>query len=54
VVKLDCDGSLTVNRASVEERLGREWDVQEIHMVMVSMAGHLDEDDDTFTVSWKH
>ncbi len=54
VVKLDCEGKLTVNRASVEERLGREWDVQEIHLVLVSMAGHLDEDDDTFSVSWKH
>ena len=53
-VKLDCEGKLTVKRASVEERLGRAWDVQEIHMVMISMAGHLDEDDDQFSVSWSH
>jgi phenol hydroxylase P2 protein len=53
-VKFDRDGSLVVNRASVEERLGRAWDPQEIHLVLISMAGHLDEDDDQFTVSWKH
>jgi phenol hydroxylase P2 protein len=54
VVKLDCEGRLVVKRASVEERLGRPWDVQEIHLVLISMAGHLDEDDDQFAVSWSH
>lgn len=53
-VKIDRDGSLTIQRASVEERLGREWDPQELHLVMVSMAGNLDEDDDYFTLSWDH
>ena len=53
-VKLDRDMELVINRASVEERLGRAWDPQEIHLVLVSMAGHLDEDDDRFAVSWKH
>ncbi len=53
-VKLDRDGSLTILRASVEERLGREWDPQELHLVMVSMAGNLDEDDDYFTLTWEH
>ncbi|WP_374547306.1 MmoB/DmpM family protein [Rhodoblastus sp.] len=53
-VKLDCEGEIIVKRASVEQRLGREWDPQEIHLVLISMAGHLDEDDDRFTVGWKH
>jgi phenol/toluene 2-monooxygenase (NADH) P2/A2 len=53
-VKLDRDMELVVNRVSVEDRIGRSWDPQEIHLVLVSMAGHLDEDDDRFAVSWKH
>jgi phenol hydroxylase P2 protein len=53
-VKLDCEGKITVNRASVEERLGRPWNLQEIHLVLISMAGNLDEDDDAFTLSWHH
>jgi phenol hydroxylase P2 protein len=53
-VKIDCDMELVVNRASVEQRLERAWDPQEIHLVLISMAGNLDEDDDVFTVSWKH
>ncbi len=53
-VKLDCDDEIVVKRASVEERLGRNWDPQEIHLVLISMAGNLDEDDDRFALSWKH
>jgi phenol hydroxylase P2 protein len=53
-VKLDVDGKLTVNRTSVEERIGRAWNVQEIQLVLISMAGNLDEDDDAFTLSWRH
>jgi phenol hydroxylase P2 protein len=53
-VKLDRDMELVVNRASVESRIGRTWDPQEIHLVLVSMAGNLDEDDDRFAVGWKH
>lgn len=52
-VKLDRDNSIVVNRASVEERLGRAWDPQELHLVIISMAGNLDEDDDYFALEWK-
>lgn len=53
-VKLDRDVSIVVKRASVEERLGRSWDPQEIHLVLISMAGNLEEDDDEFVLSWHH
>ncbi|WP_334175051.1 MmoB/DmpM family protein [Pseudoxanthobacter sp.] len=52
-VKLDRDQEIVVNRASVEERLGRSWDPQAIQLVLISMAGNLDEDDDHFTLSWR-
>lgn len=53
-VKLDREGEIVIKRASVEERLGRLWDPQEIHLILISMAGNLDEDDESFSVSWKH
>lgn len=53
-VKLDRERRIVVNRASVEERLGREWDPQEIHLVLISMAGNLDEDDDYFALEWNN
>ena len=52
IVKIDRDDSLTVRRSSVEQRIGRDWDPQELHLSMVSMAGNLDEDDDYFNLSW--
>jgi phenol hydroxylase P2 protein len=54
IVKIDCPNSLTVNKASVEEQIGREWDVGEMHLSMISLAGNIDEDDDYFTLSWNH
>ncbi len=53
-IKFDCDDELIVWRASVEERLGRSWEPQEIQLVLISMAGNLDEDDDYFKLTWKH
>lgn len=52
VVKLDCEGKIIVRRVSVEERIGRAWNPQELQLVLVSMAGNVDEDDDEFSLSW--
>jgi phenol hydroxylase P2 protein len=53
VVKIDHTGSLAINRASVEERLGRSWDIQELHLSLVTLAGNVDEDDDRFVLAWR-
>lgn len=52
MVKIDAPGRLVVNRDSIEERMGREFDLQELHLSLVSLAGNIDEDDDTFTLAW--
>lgn len=52
LVKIDCPGRIVVRRASVSERLGRDWNVQEIHLSLVSLAGNIDEDDDHFVLAW--
>ncbi|WP_029010048.1 MmoB/DmpM family protein [Azospirillum halopraeferens] len=54
IVKIDREGSLIIRRASVEERIGRDWDPQELHLSVVSMAGNVDEDDDYFSLAWSH
>ncbi len=51
-VKLDRPDSIVVKRDTVSEKLGRDWDPQEIHLSLISMAGNLDEDDDYFALSW--
>lgn len=52
LIKIDRDDSLTILRPSVEARIGRAWDPQELHLSVVSMAGNVDEDDDYFTLAW--
>ncbi|MBB4120346.1 MULTISPECIES: MmoB/DmpM family protein [Martelella] len=51
-LKLDRAGDLIIRASTVSEKIGREWDPQEIHLTMISMAGNLDEDDDYFALSW--
>jgi phenol hydroxylase P2 protein len=53
MVKIDAPGRLVVRRASVEERLGRPFDLQELQINLISLSGSLDETEDTFTLQWK-
>lgn len=52
MVKIDAPGRLVIRRESVEERLGRRWDVQELHLSLISLSGSIDETDDDFTLQW--
>lgn len=54
LVKIDAPNSLTIKRASIEEQTGRPYDLQQIHVNLVTLSGHIDEDDDQLTLSWKH
>jgi phenol hydroxylase P2 protein len=53
MVKIDCPARLVVRRASIEAQLGRDFDLQEIHLNLISIGGNLDEDDDQFVLSWQ-
>lgn len=52
MVKIDAPGRLVIRRASVEDKLGRRWDVQELHLSLISLAGGIDETDEEFTLHW--
>lgn len=52
MVKIDCPSRLVINQQSVSDRIGREWDVQELHLSLITLAGNIDEDDDHFVLSW--
>ena len=54
LVKIDAPGSLTIRRESIEAQTGRPFDLQQIHVNLVTLSGYIDEDDDQFTLSWKH
>lgn len=53
LVKVQAPGRLQINRASVEERLGRGWETHEFQMAIVSLAGNISEwDEDRIVISW--
>ena len=52
MVKIDAEGSLVVRRSTIEELIGRDFDLQELQMSLITISGHLDEDDDEFRLSW--
>ena len=52
MVKIDVPDRLVIRRTSVEEKLGRDFDLQELQLHLITISGHLDETDDEFTLSW--
>lgn len=52
MVRIDAEQRLTLKRESVAEILGRDFDLQELHLSLISLTGHIDETDDEFTLSW--
>jgi len=54
LVKIDAPDRLTIRRATIEELTGRPYDLQAFHVNLVTLSGHVDEDDDQFTLSWRH
>ncbi len=51
MVRIESEGKLTVNRDTVSELVGRDWDVQELHLNMVSLSGNVDEEDEYFQLT---
>ena len=54
LVKTNAPGSLPGRRETSEGLTGRPYDLQAIHVNLVTLSGHIDEDDDQLTLSWKH
>ena len=54
VVKVDAPNRLTIRRDTIESQTGRPYNLQQIHVNLVTLSGYIDEDDDQLTLSWKH
>jgi len=54
MVKINVPGRLVVRRSTIEQEIGREFDLQELHVNLITLTGHIDESDDEFVLSWVH
>ena len=54
MVRIDTEDRLVIRRGTIEEKLGRSFDLQEMQIYLITLTGHIDETDDEFTLSWDH
>ncbi|EAS47213.1 Monooxygenase component MmoB/DmpM [marine gamma proteobacterium HTCC2207] len=54
MIRVENEGSLIINRDTVSEQIGMEWDVQSLHINLITLTGHIDEDDDYFKIMWNN
>lgn len=54
MIRIEAASRLEIRRETMEERLGRAWDVQEMLLDVITIGGNVDEDDDAFVLEWKN
>lgn len=52
MIRIENEGYLVVKKATVEEKMGRDWEVPELHLNLISLGGNVGEDDEQLSLSW--
>ncbi len=52
MIRIENEGFLAVKRETVEEKMGRDWEVQALHVNLITLGGNVDETDDALTLTW--
>lgn len=53
MIRIENEGRLEINRETVEEKMGRPWEIPALHVNLITLGGNVDEDDDQFSLTWK-
>lgn len=53
MVKIDAPDHLVIRKGTIEDKIGRAFDLQELHINLITLAGNVSEDDDSVTLSWQ-
>lgn len=54
MVKINAEGRLVIRRETIEEQMGRDFDMQELNVNLITLSGNVDEDEDALTLSWQN
>ncbi|MDX2471449.1 MAG: MmoB/DmpM family protein [SAR324 cluster bacterium] len=54
MVRIEAEGKLVIKRETIEEKVGRDFDLQELHLTLITLGGNIDETDDEFILQWKN
>lgn len=52
MVKIDAPDELVIRRQTIEDQVGRPFDLQELQINLITLSGNVDEDDETLTLRW--
>ena len=52
MVKIDAPGRLVVRRSSIEDLIGRDFDLRELQLSLISLSGRIDESDEELILHW--
>lgn len=52
MVKIDVPHRLVVRKSTIEQEIGRDFDLQEMQVHLITMSGNVDETDEEFTLAW--
>ena len=52
MIRIENEGHMVINRETVEEKMGRDWEVQALHVNLITLGGNVDEDDDSLSLTW--
>jgi phenol hydroxylase P2 protein len=54
MIQIERPERITVKASTVSEALGRDWEPEELQLVLISLGGQVDETDDEFIVYWNN
>jgi phenol hydroxylase P2 protein len=54
MIQIEREGRIIVKAETVSEALGRDWEPEELQLVLISTGGQIDETDDEFIVYWNN
>ncbi|MGB0747651.1 MAG: MmoB/DmpM family protein [Magnetospiraceae bacterium] len=52
MVKIDAPDQMVMRRETIEDQVGRPFNLQELHINLITISGNVDEDDDQLTLTW--
>jgi phenol hydroxylase P2 protein len=54
MIQIEREGEIVVKADTVSDALGRDWDPEELQLILISTGGQIDEDDEQFVVYWNN
>ena len=52
MVKIEVPGRLVIRRETIEDLIGRAYDLRELHINLISISGNIEESDDELVLHW--